>query len=509
MKIRSLLGVALVVVTVLPRDIRGQGLDSGARRRQEVGTLVRTEMQGRQIPGMQVVVVQHGKIVMKAAYGLADVEHSIPVTNQTLFSVASMTKAFTGVAIMQLVEEGKLRLDASVSEYVEGLPMAWRAVTVAQLLTHESGIPDIVDQRKGKLVGDGSPESFISKANTLPMEFAPGERFSYNQTNYLLLGKIIEKLSGETYRQFVTDGQLVVAGMRGARFGGFSDIVKDRAQPYDLQRIDLQRMDRKGVGKERLINIFYESVPALDPANGIDSSAEEIADWVIALQQGRLLKDRKSIDTMWTPGVLRDGERGGFGGPLNGYALGWPVMSRATHRAMAPIGGNWAALFVYPDDDLSVVVLTNLQGSHPEMFVDDIAACFVPDIRNAVGFGIPRAIKTLQAEIAKRGFEHAIEIVSDPKNKEWKAKLREADVNALGYRLLGGGEQKQALEIFKLNAALFPGSANVYDSLADGYEGVGERGLAIASYKRSLQLNPQNENAASRVKALEAEGAKP
>jgi CubicO group peptidase (beta-lactamase class C family) len=463
-----------------------------------VETFLRSEMQKRHIPGLQVAVVRHGRLVLTRAYGLADVQHAVPVTNQTSFSIASMTKAFTGVAIMQLVEEGKLDLKAPVSQYLSGLPTAWQAVTIQQLLTHVSGIPDIVDQKNGKLLGDGSPDAFMSKANTLPMDFATGDRFSYNQTNYLLLGKVIEKLSGKSFMQFVTEGQLDVANMRTTAFGGFSDIIKNRAQPYALQHVSANDKN-----PEQLVNIFYESVPSLAAGNGINTSAEQVADWIIALQHGRLLKGDASLGTMWTPGVLNNGSHGGFGGPLNGYALGWPVIARPTHRALAPIGGNWAALFIYPDDDLSVVILTNLQGSHPEAFVDEVAGYFVPDILNAVGFGIPRVITTLQAELMKKGFDHVLDIVNDPQHKQLKSQLREADVNAWGYRLRGQGQQKQALEIFKLNVSLFPASANTYDSLADAYEGLGNRDLAVENYKRSLALNPQNQNAVERLRVLE------
>ena len=474
----ALLGLMMLLAT------SGVGQSQNTRRTDPADAFLRKEMKERHIPGMQVAVVQHGKLVLTRAYGLADVQHSVPVTTKTPFSIASMTKAFTGVAVMQLVEEGKLDLKAPVSQYLGALPVAWRPVTIQQLLTHVSGIPDIVDQKSGKVGRDGSPEAFISEANTLPMDFATGERFSYNQTNYLLLGKVIEKLSGESFTEFVTEGQFDVAKMQNTYFGGFSDIIKDRAQPYGLQRVGTN-----GSNTEVLSNIFYESVPSLVAGNGINTTAEQVADWIIALQHGRLLKRESSLSTMWTAGVLNNGSYGGFGGPLNGYALGWPVITRPTYSAVAPIGGNWAALFIYPDDDLSVVILTNLQGSHPEAFVDEVAGYFVADIRDAVGFGIPRVIIDLQAELMKKRFDYALDVVNDVQHKALKSRLREADVNAWGYRLRGQGQQKQALEIFKLNVGLFPESANTYDSLAVAYEGLGNRDLAVENYKRSLALN--------------------
>jgi len=147
--------VPLVLVTLLAAT--GVGQSRTTPERDTVETFLQKEMKERHIPGMQVAVVQHGKLVLTRAYGLADVQHSVPVTTKTPFSIASMTKAFTGVAIMQLAEEGKLDLKAPVSQYLSGLPPAWRPVTIQQLLTHVSGIPDIVNPKTGKLAGDGSP----------------------------------------------------------------------------------------------------------------------------------------------------------------------------------------------------------------------------------------------------------------------------------------------------------------------------------------------------------------
>ncbi len=407
-----------------------------------------------------------------------------------------------------MVEQGKLNLDSPVSRYLDGLPTAWQPVTIRQLLTHVSGIPDIVDRQTGTISNTINPEKFISKENQQPMEFVIGARFSYNQTNYLLLSRVIEQLSGVSYVDFVRRGQLDIADMRNTSFGGFSDIINNRAQPYDLQQDTAQHASAGASNQKQLVNIFYPSMPSLLAANGINTSAEQLARWIVSLQQGRLFKSESSLKTLWQPGVLNDGSHAGFGGPLNGYALGWPTVSRPTHRALAPIGGNWAALFVYPEDDLAVVILTDLQGAHPERFVDELASFYVPDIGNATGFIVPRAVKNLEAELTKRGFDRAVEFVDDPKQAQMKARLYESDLNSIGYRLMGHGQQKQALEIFKLNVHLFPESANTYDSLADAYDSLGDRKLAIQNYKQSLVLNPKNKNATEHLANFESRSVK-
>ena len=138
-----------------------------------IGRVIRQEMQSHRIPGLQLTVVQHGSVAFSGAYGLANVENSVPVTKQTIFRVNSMSKAFTGVACMQLVEAGKLSLNNPVSRYLDQLPASWQAVTVRQLLTHTSGLPEISDDNV-RLVGDGTADGAWKTVQTLPMQFTPG-----------------------------------------------------------------------------------------------------------------------------------------------------------------------------------------------------------------------------------------------------------------------------------------------------------------------------------------------
>jgi CubicO group peptidase (beta-lactamase class C family) len=462
-----------------------------------VEAFLRHQMQKRGIPGLQFAVIQHNRIVKSGNYGLANVEHSLPVSDKTVFSIASITKCFTGVAIMQLAEEGQLDLAAPVSRYLDGLPTTWQVVTIRQLLTHTSGLPNIVDPRVGKLVVDGNPDAAWARVQTLPVEFAPGERFSYNQTNYVLLGQILTKLSGKPFPRSIAERQFDVVGMPQSRFGGFSEIVPNRAQPYAY----LQRVDEKGVRNSTLGNIFYESVPYLLAGNGIDTTARQLADWIIAVQKGRLFKTKSSLKTLWTPGALNNGE-------LTPYAIGWRTITRSEHPAVGGAGGNWAAFWIYPEDDLAIVILTNLEGAYPESFIDEVAGYYIPDMRVSTGFGLPPAIRALHRELKKHGYDHVLELVNAAKTKNAAFPLLENDVNAWGYWLLGQEQTKAAIEVFKLNVHLYPESANTYDSLAESYEVAGEKALAIQNYKRSLELNPKNANAVEHLQKLEPNGIK-
>jgi tetratricopeptide (TPR) repeat protein len=170
---------------------------------------------------------------------------------------------------------------------------------------------------------------------------------------------------------------------------------------------------------------------------------------------------------------------------------------------VAGIGGRRSAFYVYPDDDLAVVILTNLSGANPEDFIDEVAGHFIPSLLAANGGGLPPALKLLRAELVKRGFENAVTVAAELKGKDAKFELREGDLNSWGYRLIEDGKLKEAIEILKLNVSLYPESGNAYDSLAEAYETAGDKAQAIKNYKRSLELDPKNTNAVEHLKKLE------
>ena len=455
-----------------------------------IDVFLKSRMKNSGIPGLQLAVIRKGKIVKLAHYGIANIQDSIPANDETSFSINSMTKAFVGVAVMQLAEEGKLDLDAPVSQYLDSLPMEWRPATIRQLLTHTSGLPNIMGVNNDKMIREGEENAAWKELLTLPMQFKPGERFSYCQTNYLLIGKIIDKLCQEPFIKFIQDRQLNVAGMPVTRFGDGHEVWPHNARGYTFNHI----IDGQFHRTDKLGNVFEEFPPFLRTAAGMYSTAGELARWVIALQQGRLLKKGSSIDLLWTPGLLNNGSQAGFSRFMNGYALGWPAVTRPEHRALAPIGGGRSALFVYPDDSLAIVVLTNLQGANPEILMDEIAGYYIPEMHAYNGFGLGPSVKKLNTELRKRGFENALATVEELKKGDTSFHYLESNVNIWGYALLEHNENKAALAMFKVNASMFPESWNAYDSYGEALLKTGDEANAIKMYRKSVALNPGNEN---------------
>jgi CubicO group peptidase (beta-lactamase class C family) len=451
--------------------------------------LLRRELRERRIPGLQAAVVKNGRIVLLTSLGAADLQTGTAVDNKSVFEIYSCTKAFTGVAIMQLVEDGKIDLSAPVSRYLDGLPAPWQPITIRQLLTHVSGLPDILRVLDPATygLGNNSEEQIWAKVKALPMQFEPGTRFSYNQTNYALLGKIIDKLAAQPFADVFRERQFRVAGMSHTAFGDARDVIPNMTRTYRY----VTRLDGEQLSQEKLVHDYAEFPEFRRTASGLNSTAEDLARWVIALQQGKLLRTKAALDTLWTPGTYNNGS------PTQ-WTPGWVAKPRPRHPAVIATGGSRAAIFVYPADDLAVVVLTNLAGSFPEEFVDELAGFYDP----AISASDP--VTALRMQLRERGYEHAVEVFNELKKKDAAFQPLERDLNDWAYRLLnGGGKPKEALEIFKLNVVLYPHSANVYDSVAEAYAANGQRDLAIKNYKRSLELDPQNTNAIQQLKKLD------
>jgi len=349
-----------LILTILVYAI---GISVFSQKADNVDNFIKKEIKERKIVGLQLAIVKNGIIVKTGNYGFANLQDSVPVDKNTIFTINSITKAFTGVAIMQLVEDGKVNLNLPISTYLDSLPDAWRNITIRQLASHISGIPDIMDA-DANLISENAQVSW-QKVQALPNEFKVGEQFSYNQTNYLLLGKVIDKLSGLTFEDFIAEFQFKTANMErtmNASFRDYYDVISHSARGYNYFR--------NGVISNTNPEVFPKF---LRTAAGMQSTATEMANWIIALQSLILVKKKETLAELWTPSLLNNGKTGGFSDLLNGYAIGWIAISRPDHPAIATIGGGRSAIFIYPDENVSVVVLTNLQGASPENFIDQIA----------------------------------------------------------------------------------------------------------------------------------------
>lgn len=324
-----------------------------------IDAYVRNEMAKRHIPGLALAVIRRGRVEKMATYGYANAEFLVPVRLDTRFQIASITKEFTSVGLMMLVESGQVKLDDQIGHYLDNLPPSWREVSVRRLLNHTSGLPDIIN-KASEALADTAGDA-INLLRDKPMEFVPGSRWSYNQTNYMLLQMLIEKVGGRRFDLFCEERLFAPLKLSSPRFG--FQVIRNRASLYTSVVIG---SDPPVVLEN--IEPYSPTKPAamLDSAGGLNISIEDFSRWIIALLDGKILS-RSSLDELWAPARLNDGTS------VDMYGLGWWLALQPTHPAVGGNGGGRAAFFVYPKDDLAVIMLTNLIGSDPPSMVVDIA----------------------------------------------------------------------------------------------------------------------------------------
>ena len=480
-----MVAIAIVILLCLPAGFAHAAMAQQTKLADamvaEVDNYLRAQMHVRRIPGLQIAVIRHGRIALLRHYGVANLQTPVPVTDATLFSINSITKAFTGIAAMELVRAGRLDLGAPVSTYLEGLPQRWRGVTIRQLLTHMSGIPDI-NNAPGAMGDEASEATIWEWVETQPMNFPPGERFDYCQTNYTLLQKVINKLNGQAEETTLAGTQIQAAGMINTRYGDSTEVIPNAAAGYHYTY--------SKPGDTGVIHPVHEVFrPFVRASAGLLSTAQDMARWMIAIQQERIL-DAASLKTLWTPAAFNDGRRGQWG-------LGWEVLGLPDHPVVGMTGGGRSAFFLYPKDDLGIVILTNLAGAYPEDIMDRIASIYRVPLS-----GVP----TLRAELEERDFRDGPALAAELMKTDPKMVLSETELNDWGYRLLASGQPRQALEVLKIVPILYSGSSNAYDSLGEAYAANGDKTDAITNYRRSLELDPKNTNA---LQWLERLGWKP
>jgi CubicO group peptidase (beta-lactamase class C family) len=353
-----------MVLAAASGQVEGNGNGALSAR---VDSAVEAQQKAQKIPGVSLAVCRDGKIIKATGYGLANVELDVPMTPETVLQTGSVGKQFTSTAVMMLFEEGKLGLDDKIARYLPESPAAWKDVTIRELLTHTSGIPDytgeestnkgVIDLRK-----DYAEEQLIPAFATMPMGFAPGEKWSYSNTGYVLLGIIIHRVTGEFYGDFLQERIFRPLGMTSTQIISEADIVPHRSSGYRLV-------------KGQLKNQEWVSPSLNTTADGaLYTNVLDLAKWDAALYTTRLVR-HSSFDLMWSPVKLNDGK-------TYPYGYGWSLGSRNGHKVVAHDGawqGFTMSIARYLDDRLAIIVMTNLDSgnSKPEKIATDVAGIYL------------------------------------------------------------------------------------------------------------------------------------
>ncbi len=294
-------------------------------------------------PGAAVLVAKDGKVLLRKGYGMADLELGVPVQPDMVFKIASVTKQFTAAAILMLQERGKLSVEDEITKYLPDFPTHGQKITIHHLLTHTSGLPSYTSmpEWQPRWREDMTVQQAIDMFRGKPLDFNPGERQSYSNSGYTLLGAIIEKASGMSYEDFVEQEIFASLGMKRSRYGHDTELVPGRVTGYD-----------RAEDGYRLAPFLSMTQPY--SAGSLMSTVDDLALWAEALSSGKLIK-RESLERMTTPAKLTTGKP-------NNYAYGLAIWEEEGTRIVEHSGGIpgfFSDLLSIPDRRLVVVVLSN------------------------------------------------------------------------------------------------------------------------------------------------------
>lgn len=481
----------LVVATLVAALCLGQAQDKA----KEIDRLVQKYCEYGQFNGT-VLVAEQGVVIFKKGYGEANKEWGIPNTPETKFRLGSITKQFTSMLILQLVDEGKIRIEGKLTDYIPDYPEATGdKVTVYHLLTHTSGIPSYTSMPNFNdefARNPYTPTEFIKVFWNLPLEFEPGTKFVYNNSGYFLLGVIIEKVTGKPYAQVLQDRIFQPLGMKNSGYDLSAPILAKRAAGYE----------KRGGG---YVNAAYLDMSLPYAAGALYSTVEDLFLWDQALTAGRLLS-KESMEAYFTPRIPMSSRPG-----APQYAYGWSVGKQPLGTSQDSVftighGGGingFNTLLTRVPGTKSLIVLLNNTGGAPlaAMTQSILGILYKKPYASAKRF----IADVLRETIQRSGIEAAVRRFSELREDTQEYSLAEYRINSLGYEYLGAGKVKEAIEIFKLNAEAFPQSFNVYDSLGEAYAAAGERELAIKNYERSLELNPKSQTGIEALKKLKSQ----
>ncbi|HTZ46117.1 MAG TPA: serine hydrolase domain-containing protein [Verrucomicrobiae bacterium] len=318
-----------------------------------VDAAVESERVAQKIPGVAVAICRDGKLMQASGYGLANVELNVPVTPETIFQTGSVGKQFTSMAVMMLVEQGKIGLDDKITKYLPESPSTWKKVTIRELLTHTSGIADYggEEDTMGKGVinfrKDYTEQELIQAFAKMPMDFAPGEKWSYSNTGYVLLGIIIHRATGEFYGDYLQERIFKPLGMNSTRIISEADIVPHRSAGYRLVKGELK-------------NQQWVSPTLNTTADGaLYTNVLDLAKWDAALDARQFLS-AASYQAMWSAVKLNDGK-------TYPYGFGWSLSEKDGKRIVSHDGA-WQGFTMNItrnlDDRLTVIVMTNLDSDN-------------------------------------------------------------------------------------------------------------------------------------------------
>lgn len=455
-----------------------------------------------------VLVAQEGKVIYKKSVGYADFGRGIPNTDTTRFNLASLSKPFTAIAILQLVQKGKLKQEDTFVTYFPDFP--YPEITIKHLLTQTSGIP-VVERYEDEYI-KAHPNETINNQKAYehlvnlkkPLNFTAGNRWQYNNANYFLLAMLVEKVSQAPFAVYMKKNIFIPAGMKKTyvREAGMANTL--RYSVLNFYNPTYHNVDSLNPAQ----HYTYYQLGALTGSNNIVSTLEDLWNFDNAFAAGKFIPPAL-MEASFTPVTLNDGKPFRMGSSTRSYGLGWNVYTSKTAPADTSIfhDGRIVGLTTFLHRNLTkkqtIIFYDNTDNNPIQVMVS---------ISNMLNGSPPFPVR-LTKSLAKRygevlitkGINAAACTFNELKNDSTNYYVDELEMNRLGYDLLKAtfpNHNELSLEVFKINTLLYPKSGNTYDSYAQALAQSGNKEAAIAMYQKSIILSPTNEDGKRALKRL-------
>lgn len=473
-----------------------------------------------------VIVIVSGSPAIRQIYGLSSFAEHTRLNDASVFQAASLAKPFTAIAILQLCESGRLKLDQPIREVLGWFPYA--GITVRHLLTHTSGLPDlevfetIVTSNSEHIVGLADLEAaFRNWPNNQVRKV--GAEFRYSNVNFQLLAAMVERVSGQSFATYMRENVFRPAGMTSSYVLGGSAIGRKREPVRNHMLATMFETVPRDVAsisygdKRRMRRLRYETVnlgATLGDQN-LFTTLDDLRNFDVALETQKLLS-AKTLEEAWRPATLGDGKaiseqhvNPAFGVRCS-YGLGWEVCDHPEFGRVVGHGGyNRGIATQYmrvPGRKVALALFDNGDSGDFSLKVNGVLAI-------ANGSEPPRLdrrksiTRAYGAELVRSGPVAARALFARLKNMPDRWTFTGAGLNQLGYDLLYNGHQELSLEPFRLNVELHPDEGDYFDSLGEALATLGRIDEAIGAYSRALELDPGNENARDTLVRLRAQKA--
>ncbi|UMQ42467.1 beta-lactamase family protein [Chryseobacterium sp. Y16C] len=467
-----------VLLTALAINISATAFSQQTNQFKLIDNYVQEAIKTNQIPGLAIGVIKDDKVIFEQYYGTENLEDAKKVSPSSMFRIYSTSKLMTDVGVFQLIEQGKLSLEDNVSKYVDNLPKDWQHVKVKNLLTHSSGMPDFV--AFSDILPEYSGPKTIERLSKERMDFKTGNEFRYNQTNYMLLSMIIERITGQSFEDFILNNQ-------------FSDVKNQVVYSSNaLEKIPnrIIKYNYNSETKKYVKSTDVEGKKAY-PGNGIAVTLPAFLKWSSHLSTTDFLH-QKTKDMMWQPFE--------YGNKKDVFAYGWEINKANDIPSYGFSGGNVSAYRFFPQNNMAIIMLSNGYNFFPAQYhmVNHIAAIMDKNLTDSYSL----AEESIIAEFAKKNnIQNAEKNYFTIKSKNPKLDF-ENTLNNLGYILMGNSRMDEAIKVFKLNVVEHPQSGSAFDSLGEGYFSAKNYDLSLENYKKSLELDPQNTNAKNMIEKI-------